>query len=155
MLFVASVLLQVGPYAAWKERHQPDMPVFPPCVLQTASTMATSMAQLPPDVVEEFHRAIGNRKVSDAGGPFNSTDVIDDEDVPQHRFLRAYNIAGYWVIWFELGGRVSGPRTIAFTRERSQRNKERKYVVQHGTRFVGNLCAATNAIADGARSTEY
>ncbi len=155
MLFVASVLLQVGPYAAWKERHQPDMPVFSPCVLETASPMVTSMAQLPPDVADEFRRAIGEHSISDAGGPFNSTDVIEADNVPQRRFLRAYSINGYWAIWFELGGRAGGPRTIAMMRERSQRNKKRKYVVQHGTKFVGDLCAATVAIAAGVRSTEY
>lgn len=89
MLFVASALLQVGPYVAWKERHQPHKPVFPSCVLETASPMVTSMAQLPPDVAEELHRAIGDHKISDAGGPFDSTDVIEADDVAQYRFLRA------------------------------------------------------------------
>lgn len=139
------------PNAAWKERNQPEMPRLPPCALQDASVVMTLTALPEPLAVEiqRFFESIGG--MSDAGGPYNSTDVIDGK-VPRSRFLRAYRVGNAWIIWFEKGGFVSGPRTLAFRENKQVRAGERAYQAMPGTFFSGELCMATKAILAGVRS---
>lgn len=138
------------PPEVWKERNQPDMPVLPPCELGGGATMVRSMKGLPADVAAELARFFSNEPMSDVGGPFNSTDVVDGP-VPQRRFLRAYQTGQYWVIWYQLGGSASGPRTIALRRNGRPGNQT-PFQVAPGTALAGDLCMATKAIVSGVRS---
>lgn len=142
-------LLQSAPLppATWKERNQPDMPILPTCDLGSGA-VAHTISDLPSPVSNALMRFFGSEKISDAGGPFNSTDVVDGH-VPQRRFLRAYEAENYWIIWFEVGGIVSGPRTLAFYRDSRSSAASPAYHARPGTIFAGNLCAASKAILAG------
>jgi hypothetical protein len=77
----------------WKERNHPEEPVLQPCELGNATTSAHTFAELPSDVALELARFFdATPAMSDRGGLFNSTDVVDG-NVPQRRFLRAYHAA--------------------------------------------------------------
>jgi hypothetical protein len=74
-------MLQTAPIRpeVWKERNHPDMPAIPPCELGGGTTIAHSMKELPADVVTELTRFFNAATpMSDAGGPFNSTDVAGE-----------------------------------------------------------------------------
>ena len=147
-------MLQAAPLRpeVWKERNQPDMPVLQACELGSDTMIANSLRQLPADVVIELSRFFdGSIFMSDAGGPFNSTDVVDGP-VPQRRFLRAYQSGRYWLIWYEQGGRASGPRIIALYRDVARRNHPAAFRIAPGTLLAGNLCMAMKAILSGVRS---
>ncbi|MFS0774052.1 hypothetical protein [Sphingomonas sp. 1P08PE] len=100
ILFGAMLQTTYLPPEVWKERNQPETPVFQPCELGDGTTIARSLKQLPSDVTRElagfFNAAI---PMSDAVGPFNSIDVVDGP-VPQRRFLRAYQTGRNWIIWY-------------------------------------------------------
>jgi hypothetical protein len=144
-----SALLQSTslPSATWKERNHPDMPVFPACDLG-GGPVVTTMADLPQAVSAELTRFVGPGPISDADGPFNSTDVVDGT-VPQRRFLRAYLTEKAWIIWFEVGGSVAGPRTIALYRDPRSPASYPTFEARRGTMFAGDLCAASKAILAG------
>ena len=153
-MILLAAMLQTAPLRAevWKERNQPDMPVLPRCDLGSGTTIADSIKALPTDVVGELTRFFeATIPMSDAGGPFNSTDVVDGR-VPNRRFLRAYRTERYWVIWYELGGRISGPRTIALHRNPARTNRAAMFQIAPGTAFAGDLCIAAKAILSGVRS---
>lgn len=147
-------MLQMAPlpHEVWKERNRPDMPVLPPCDLGYGATIAHSIKGLPADVVSELTRFFdAAMPMSDAGGPFNGIDIVDGP-VPNRRFLRAYQAGRYWVIWYERGGIVSGPRTIALHRNPTRENGASAFRMAPGTAFAGDLCIATKAIVAGVRS---
>ncbi len=155
---IATILLaalQAAPVGspAWKERNHPDMPVFPNCEIAGGATVARSIRELPADVAAELTRYFNAAiPMSDADGPFNSTDVEEGRPIPHQRFIRAYRNGRLWVIWYELGGRVRGPRTIAVELTPAGRNKAPSFRVDPGTSLTGNLCMATKAILSGVRS---
>lgn len=133
---VLSALLQSTslPPATWKERNHPDMPIFPACELG-GGPVVTTMADLPHAVSAELKPFVGHGRISDADGPFNITDVVG-YDVPQRRFLRAYPTGNIWIIWFEVGGRVAGPRTIALYLDSRSAASFPIFTVKPGTMFV-------------------
>jgi hypothetical protein len=136
-----------SPPAIGKERNRPDMPALPACDLG-GGPIVTRMGDLPPPVSAELKRFVGPGPISDADGPFNSTDVVGD-GVPQRRFLRAYPTANIWIIWFEVGGNVAGPRTIALYRDARSPASSPIFQARPGTMFAGDLCAASKAILAG------
>jgi len=147
-ILLGALLQSTGlPPATWKERNHPDMPLLPACDLG-GSAVVTTMADLPLPVSAELKRFVGPDGISDADGPFNSTDVVGD-GVPQRRFLRAYPTGDIWIIWFETGGNVSGPRTIALYRDPNSAAFSPTFQARPGTMFAGNLCAASKAILAG------
>lgn len=147
-IFLGALLQATAlPPATWKERNRPDMPALPACELGGAP-FVTAMADLPPAVSAELRRFVGPGPISDADGPFNSTDVVGD-GVPQRRFLRAYPAGDVWIIWFEVGGNVAGPRTIALDREARSSSSSPAFRARPGTMFAGDLCAASKAILAG------
>jgi hypothetical protein len=139
------------PPAVWKERNRPDMPVLPPCELGAGTSVVDRLMALPVEVADGLSRFLGPKPMSDAGGPFNGTDVVG-EGVPQRRFLRAYGTGRRWVIWYELGGMAGGPRTLALRREAARHGQPARYHAVPGTVLAGDLCAATRAIMAGVRS---
>jgi hypothetical protein len=156
---IATILLgaalQAAPVgsAAWKERNHPDMPVFPNCEIAADATVALSLKDIPADAAAELTRYFNTATpMSDAGGPFNSTDVDEGLPVPRQRFIRAYKSGRVWVIWYELGGRAGGPRTIAVEQTSVGRNQALSFRVDPGTALTGNLCIATKAILSGVRT---
>ncbi|PSJ40540.1 hypothetical protein [Allosphingosinicella deserti] len=152
-IIMTGALLQAEPLPpeTWKERNLPDTPVFPPCPL-SEDIVVHSLMQVPVEVSTELNRFFkDSTPMSDAGGPFNSIDVVDGR-VPSRRFLRAYQAGRYWVIWYELGGFASGLRTIALRRDELRRNGASTYQIAPGTAFAANLCIATRAILSGVRS---
>jgi hypothetical protein len=159
MIMMMSVLLGTAiqtvplPPAVWKERSRPDMPVLAPCDLGEGSIVTKTLAELPEGVAAEVLRGFGPAGISDAGGPFNSTDVVNPS-VPARRFIRAYLVKGYWIIWYERGGFVSGPRTVALSRVRNGAADASAYRMMPGTVFTGDLCTATKAILAGVRSAD-
>jgi hypothetical protein len=87
--------------AAWKERHYPEMPNLPACTFVDPAKEVKSLAGLPKQVRTEVSRLFKEGGgLADAGGEFNSTDVIDDETVPHFRFLRAYLTDDVWFVWW-------------------------------------------------------
>lgn len=145
-----AVLLQAAPLppATWKERNHPDMPSLPACDLGKGTRLARSIAELPREVAAEIMRVFGTDGLSDAGGPFNSTDVIDGP-VPRRRFIRAYVFQDRSIIWFQTGGFAGGPRTISVIRRYSTTADKARFQTIPGTVFGGNLCAASKAIMAG------
>jgi hypothetical protein len=143
----------LGP-EVWKERNHPEEPVLQPCELGKATTITHTFAELPGDVALELARFFDTTPaMSDKGGLFNSTDVVDG-NVPPRRFLRAYQRGDYWVIWYERGGGLaSGPRTIALRRSSEQGSQAIRFDVAPGTSFTADLCAATKATLAGVRSS--
>lgn len=150
MLLLVGALVQATslPPQTWKERNHPDMPSLPACDLGIGAPVIEKMADLPPTVSAELTSFFAPNVISEADGLFNSTDVIGG-NVPTRRFIRAYHVGHDWIVWYELGGgRASGPRTIAL----HDRNARRTMTVTPGTTFAGDLCAASKAIASGART---
>lgn len=150
MRLLLGALVQATPLPpqTWKERNHPDMPLLPACDLGGSAPVIKKRADLPPGVAAKLTRLFAPGVISEADGPFNSTDVIGG-DVPTRRFIRAYHVGSDWIIWYELGGgRASGPRTIAM----HDRNASRTMMAAPGTTFAGDLCAASKAIASGART---
>ncbi|RSU54844.1 hypothetical protein [Sphingobium yanoikuyae] len=137
----------VLPPATWKERNHPDMPVLPHCDLDGAQAV-NKMAELPEIVSSEIARVFASGGISEADGPFNSTDFVDGS-VPRRRFLRGYRSADYWIIWFEVGGNAGGPRTIALRRSTHAPASSPAFQARPGTIFAGDLCAASKAILAG------
>jgi hypothetical protein len=90
--------------------------------------------------------------LSEVNGPYNSTDVSDGNHVPTRRFLRAYHVRDYWIIWYEHGGIVTGQTTLALTPDNERRHGGRIYRVTPGTSLAGNLCTATKALIAGVRT---
>jgi hypothetical protein len=136
------------PPETWKERNHPDMPSLPACALGAGVPVIERMADLPPTVAAELVRFFAPDIISEADGPFNSTDVIGG-NVPTRRFIRAYHVGSDWIVWYELGGgRVAGPRTIAL----HDRNARKTMMVAPGTTFAGDLCAASKAIVSRVRT---
>lgn len=147
-----AAMLQTVPLSpeVWKERNRSDMPALPACKLGDDATIAHSIKELPSEVATEITRFFGvATPMSDAGSPFNSTDVVDGV-VPNRRFLRAYQAGHYWVIWYERGGSVSGARTIALRRDAAL--GATGFRMTPGTMFAGDLCVATKAIMAGVRN---
>jgi len=149
MLLLLGALAQAAPLPpqTWKERNHPDMPSLLACDLGGSAPVIERMADLPPNVATELTRLFAPDVISEADGPFNSTDVISG-NVPSRRFIRAYQVGGDWIVWYELGGRIAGPRTIAL----HARNAQRTIMAEHGTTFAGDLCAASKAILNGVRT---
>ena len=150
--------LQAAPVgsAAWKERNHPDLPVFPDCEIAADATVALSLKDIPADVAAELTRYFNTAvPMSDAGGPFNSTDVDEGLPVPRQRFVRAYKSERVWVIWYELGGRARGSRTIAVEQTSINGKQAPSFRVDPGTALTGNLCVATKAILSGVRSASF
>lgn len=138
------------PPATWKERNHPDMPALPQCDLDGAQAV-NKMAELPEIVSSEIARVFASGGISEADGPFNSTDFVDGP-VPRRRFLRAYRSGDYWIIWFEVGGNAGGPRTIALRRRIHAPASSPAFQAKPGTIFAGDLCAASKAILAGVAS---
>jgi len=127
------------------------MPAIPACKLDRQIS-ADKIAKLPKDVSYELKRFFGpDGGLSEANGPFNSTDVYDGR-VPSRRFLRAYHIGKIWVVWYEKGGFFHNLQTIALAPQLGSNSKSEILRVQPGTAFFGNLCAATTAIVAGVRT---
>jgi len=150
MLLILGALVQATslPPQTWKERNHPDMSLLPACNLGGSAPVIERMADLPRTVAAELTRLFAPDVISEADGPFNSTDVVGG-NVPIRRFIRAYHVGSDWIVWYELGGgRVAGLRTIAL----HARNERRTIMAEHGTTFAGDLCAASKAIVAGVRT---
>lgn len=153
LLLLGMAILQATPLPpeTWKERNHPDMPVIPKCDLGKDAAIGTSIASLPQQIALELTRFFGpGGGLSEANGPYNSTDVSDGNHVPTRRFLRAYHVRDYWIIWYEHGG--MGQTTLALTPDNERRHGERPYRVTPGTALAGNLCTATKALIAGVRT---
>lgn len=150
LALVTGAILQASPlpYATWKERNQPDRPVLPACNLGTDAAHIKTMSDLPPAGLTELKRIFERDGISDVGGPFNSTDVIDGK-TPMRRFIRAYLVKTELVVWYETGRPASGSRTVLLTRTNWNNEKTSNSRTVSNTFFSGNLCAATRAILDG------
>lgn len=150
LALVTGAILQASslPYATWKERNQPDPPVLPACKLGTEAAHIETMRDLPPAGLIELKRVFERDGISDVGGPFNSTDVIDGK-TPMRRFMRAYLVKTELVVWYEKGGLAPGPRTVLLIRKNWNNEKTSNFRMVPNTFFMGNLCAATRAILDG------
>lgn len=138
------------PPATWKVRNHPDRPALPHSDLGGAQAV-NRMTDLPETVSSEIARVFASGGISEADGPFNSTDFVDGP-VPWRRFLRAYRSADYTIIWFEVGGNAGGPRTIALRRSTRAPASSPAFQARPGTIFVGDLCAASKAILAGVVS---
>jgi hypothetical protein len=155
MLFLLGMaMLQASSLSpeTWKERNNPDVPVLPACNLGRGATIAHSIASLPKAAsteISRFFRAGGG--ISEADGSYNSTDVTGD-GVPQRRFLRAYHVQNYWIIWYERGGFVTGRVTLALELDKAAKGGAEVYQAMPGTVLSGDLCAATKALLVGVRS---
>ncbi len=151
MLFLVGAVLQATllPAETWKERNHPDMPRIGMCRLTGSQAIVTTINQLPPQVRLELVRFFGPvGGLSDANGPFNSTDVIDGS-VPSRRFIRAYHVAGRWIIWYEKGGMFHNVQTLALTPSNETHDGVALYRATGDTTFAGDPCAATRAILSG------
>ncbi len=124
LLTLANAALQASslPYLTWNERNQPDAPILPNCELGSDAVYIKSMADLPSAALTEVNRLFESYGISDVGGPFNSTDVIDGM-VPQRRFIRAYRVRTELIVWYEKGGFVSGPHTVLMTQTNQNNGK--------------------------------
>ena len=152
LLTLASAALQASslPHLTWKGRNQPDAPVLPKCELGSDAVHIKSMADLPSSALIEVNRFFKSYGISDVGGPFNPTDIIDGM-VPRRRFIRAYRVRTELIVWYETGGFVSGPRTILMTQRNQNNESTSNFRTVRDTFFTGNLCAATKAILDGVQ----
>lgn len=153
MFILAALILQAGalPPETWKERNHSDMPAIPACKRGRQGS-SDKIAKLPKDVSDELKRFFGpDGGLSEANGPFNSTDVHDGR-VPSRRFLRAYHIGKTWVVWYEHGGFFHNLQTIALAPRPGSNSTSEPLRIQPGTTFFGNLCAATTAIVGGVRT---
>ena len=154
MLIVTSLLQAAMPdSAAWKERHFPDLPIVPACTFARPAKEVRSPHDLPEQVrmeVVRFFESGGG--LADADGMFNSTDVIDAENVPHRRFLRAYLIDNVWLIWWEMGGHAHGVNTLALIRRHQAGGGPPLYSAVPGSIFTGNVCAGSEAFLAGARA---
>ncbi len=153
--FLAALMLQaeVLPPETWKERHYPDVPAVPACRLGPGRPIGR-IVDLPGDVQAELRRFYGPvGGMSDAGGMFNPTDVID-RSVPTRRFVRAYHVGSTWIIWYESGGGYHDLQTIALRPRPSDGGKGMTLTVEPGTSFTGNLCAASKGMLRGVKSHE-
>lgn len=155
LLLLGAVMLQASPLAleTWKERNLPDMPILPACDLGKEAMISRSIANLPKEAASELSRYFqSGGGIAEANAQYNSTDVVDSK-VPSYRFIRAYNIKNYWIIWYQRGGGfVTGHETIALETDKAIKDGRHAYRAMPGTRFTGNLCEATKALLVGVRS---
>ncbi len=68
------------------------------CALTTAVQEVQHVSQLP----SELRNLLP--PVADIGAPFNSTDSVNDPNLPFRRLIRAGNRGNDWFIWYEHGG---------------------------------------------------
>lgn len=121
------------------------------CDLGPEAVVVYRFADLPPAVITEARRGFAVGGIAEAGAPYNATDVIR-AGLPQRQFVRGYGVGRYWIIWFEQGGFVSGRRTVALRRVDTRRGEAARYLMEPGTVFAGDACAASRAILAGVRS---
>lgn len=154
LLLLGMAMLQANtlPPETWKERHHPDMPVLPVCDLGKDATTSFSIANLPNKAGSELSRYFkSGGGIAEANGLYNSTDVIDSK-IPSYRFIRAYHVKNYWIIWYERGGLVTGRHTLALEPDKTTKDHRLSYRNIPGTNLSGNLCEATKALLVGVRS---
>ncbi len=151
--FLAALTLQAAalPPDTWKERNHPDMPIVSACKIGH-ETPVSKFSKLPVAVRVELNRFFGPvGGLSEADGPFNSSDVVNGK-VPSRRFIKAYHLGNAWVIWYERGGFFHNLQTIELASQANDRDKGNTLRVQPATTFIGDLCTATKAIVGGVRT---
>jgi hypothetical protein len=116
------------------------------CKLSYKLTWVHSISQLPLAIQNDLKL----RGIILAGKDenFNSSDLL--EQVPSRRFLKAGNLLNQWIIWYEHGGFGYHKHVVGY-RLRSRPNLEPSSTrnAQFIANYVGNQCAATNAILSG------
>lgn len=148
-----AILQAVADPIVWKERNQPDMPRLSRCEFRERASEASSFGALPRQVAAELARFFGPAGgLADAGGAFNSTDVVEDRGVPQRRFVRAYLVRDVWLIWYEHGGIGHHLHTLALTKARDGASGATVFRATPGSNFTGDLCAGSRAFLAGART---
>lgn len=128
----------------------PAVTALPACDLGPSAIVAHRLADLPPPVAGAVRRGFGASGIAEAGAPFNATDVLRP-GLPQRRFVRAYRVAAYWIIWYDMGGIVSDMRTVAFRRMDSRGGAAQRYQMEPDTVFAGEPCRASKALLSGVR----
>jgi hypothetical protein len=154
LLLLSMAMSQASPLPpeTWKEGNHPDMPVLPACGLGKGAGMSVSIANLPKEASSELLRYFkSGGGIAEADGAYNSTDVVDGK-IPRYRFIRAYHVKDYWIIWYERGGIVTGQMTLALEPDKVAKDGRHNYRTMPGTALSGNLCAATKALLIGVRS---
>lgn len=154
VLLLGMAMLQASPLPpeTWKERNHPDMPVLPACDLGRDAGMSLSIANLPKEAASELYRYFkSGGGIAEADGPYNSTDVVDGK-IPTYRFIRAYNVRDYWIIWYERGSIGTSQVTIALEQDKAAKDGRHTYRTMPGTALSGDLCEATKALLVGVRS---
>lgn len=129
----------------------PPRPDLPPCSFAGPAQQVDTLAALPAQVRAELLRALAaGGGLAEAGEAFTRTDVVHDRSLPRRRFARAYLTGDTWFVWFEQGGFAYNLTMVALVRPRGAASG---YRAVPGSRFTGNLCAASRAFLAGARST--
>ena len=104
-LWLAS--LAAGDAAGWKPSRAPtDQDRRIGAIADEAaahSAQVTRWEDVPPAVRDAFRAHSGISGMSDAGGPFNPTDV-GGRDSPRIRLRYAIAAQGYWFVCYETGG---------------------------------------------------
>ncbi|WP_294239103.1 hypothetical protein [uncultured Sphingomonas sp.] len=152
MIVMAVAFAQAAPgLPARHERHVPETPKIAECRFTQATTRFDSLKALPEPIRAEIARFFKNGGgLAEAGGEFNSTDVIDAH-IPGARFIRAYHTQDTWFIWWERGGFVHSLLTLALTRTQEATSGP-VFRVTPGSIFTGDLCAGSNAFLLGVRA---
>jgi hypothetical protein len=68
------------------------------CVLTTPVQEVRHFSELPAELRSLL------TPVADIGAPFNSTDAVNDPNLPFRRLIRAGNRGSDWFVWYEHGG---------------------------------------------------
>lgn len=114
-------------------REQPSTPVPPPQTFSPATSpvarrlvsapvrIVRSLRGIDPKVLALFRTKVARAEISDVGGRFNATDVVDDDAVPRRRLLFAGSAPGLWFILYEHGGIGYHQNLVVFTRQETGR----------------------------------
>jgi hypothetical protein len=144
MIAALALLLQ---HTSPAEAKPYPMPLLAPCRLNQPAEMIASRRELPAALNAGLSRLFArDGGLSDAGEPFNPSDVITDTTPPQRRFLRAYHAGHHWIIWYEHGGLGYHLHAIGF------RQSGDIFQAVPRERFVDDPCKASNVILSGSFS---
>jgi len=70
----------------------------PKCTLSTAVQEVQHVSELPAELRGLLP------PIADIGAPFNSTDAVNDPNLPFRRLIRAGHRGSDWFVWYEHGG---------------------------------------------------
>lgn len=132
---------------------KPDARIPATCDFSRPARIVESMRELPA-IAAEFKRL--GIDMADVGEPFIPFDVVDkaSRGLPHRQFLRAYVFGDRVIAWYHHGGFATHFHAVELRPVKDTSEREPVLRVT-GAKLGGPLCAATQALLDGIRETDW